>query len=122
MYRKASMIALAIASICAMPTLAEAHPELKGTAPVANSSAKAPEEIRLKFSEGLIVKLSGADVKDQSGKPVETAQASTAPNDKKQLIIPLKSRLTAGRHTVDWHAVSEDTHRVKGSFSFTVEP
>jgi copper resistance protein C len=42
------------------------------------------------------------------------------PADRKQLVVPLPSPLIAGRYKVAWHAVSEDTHRVKGEYSFEV--
>jgi copper resistance protein C len=101
---------------------AMAHPQLKGSVPAADVSTASPQEIRLIFNEGLIAKLSGIDLKDQSGKQIATEQAVIDPNDTKQLIIRLRSPLTAGYYTVEWHAVSEDTHRVKGSYSFQVEP
>jgi methionine-rich copper-binding protein CopC len=53
---------------------------------------------------------------------VETGPAASDPKDRKQLIVPVKAALAPGRYTVEWHAVSEDTHRVKGSYSFEVKP
>ncbi|MGU7670331.1 copper resistance protein CopC [Escherichia coli] len=32
----------------------------------------------------------------------------------------MKQDLAPGDYKVDWHAVSDDTHRVKGSYSFSV--
>jgi copper resistance protein C len=115
----AALIAL---DVGVMAPAAEAHPELKATVPAANTAATPPQEIRLIFNEGLLARLSGADVTDHGGKPIATGQAVTDPKDKKQLIIPLPSPLSAGHYTVQWHVVSEDTHRVKGSFSFEVQP
>jgi copper resistance protein C len=115
----AVLVALGIG---ATATVADAHPVLKASAPAANASASAPQEIRLTFNESLIAKLSGADVKDQSGRPIATGQAEIDPKDKKQLIIPPRSPLSAGHYTVEWHVVSEDAHRVKGNFSFEIQP
>ncbi len=122
MSKKVSIALLAAITALVLVPLAEAHPKLKSTVPGANSSAAPPQAIRLIFSEGLIAKLSGIELKDQSGKVIETGPAAADPEDTKQLVIPMKSPLGAGQYTVDWHAVSEDTHRVKGSFSFKVQP
>jgi methionine-rich copper-binding protein CopC len=42
-------------------------------------------------------------------------------SDKKQLVVPLPTQLTDGIYKVTWHAVGDDTHRVQGSYSFTVK-
>ncbi|MDU1671067.1 MAG: copper resistance protein CopC [Bradyrhizobium sp.] len=36
------------------------------------------------------------------------------------LVVPVKQELSPGEYKVEWHAVSDDTHRVKGSYSFSV--
>jgi methionine-rich copper-binding protein CopC len=92
------------------------------TVPAADVQAQPPQEIRLSFSEALVAKFSGLDLKDQDGKRVETGPAASDPKDGKQLIVLVKATLPAGRYTVEWHAVSEDTHRVKGRYSFEVKP
>jgi methionine-rich copper-binding protein CopC len=74
----------------------------------------------LTFTEDLVAKFSGLTVKDQAGHPVETASPSVDPNHKRQLVVPIPSALPPGTYDVDWHAVSVDTHRVSGHFSFKV--
>ena len=98
------------------------HPVLKSTLPQADASLQTPKEIRLTFSEALILRFSGVKLKDQDGRRVETGPVALDPKDQKQLVVPLKSLLAPGRYTVEWHAVSEDTHRLKGSYSFEVKP
>jgi methionine-rich copper-binding protein CopC len=39
---------------------------------------------------------------------------------KKQLVVPVNQPLPPGDYKVEWHAVSDDTHRVTGSCSFSV--
>ena len=97
------------------------HPTLKAANPAAESTAAAPTEIRLTFSEGVIAKFSSAEVKDQAGKKVATGKLATDPKDQKQPIVPLQGPLTAGTYTVDWNVVSVDTHRVNGTYSFKVD-
>ena len=112
---------LAVLTMGALATSADAHPKLKSVSPAADVSSKvAPKEIKLNFSEGVIAKFSGLELKDEAGKTITTGVPVSDPGDRKQLVVPLSAPLTAGRYKVTWHAVSEDTHRVKGEYSFEV--
>jgi methionine-rich copper-binding protein CopC len=99
---------------------AYAHPALQASNPGQNATVAAPREVRLTFSETIIPKFSGLTIKDSSGTVVETANPSVDPNDKRQLVVPVVKPLSPGAYEVEWHAVSADTHTVKGHFSFTV--
>jgi methionine-rich copper-binding protein CopC len=117
------MATLALLAGSLIGTAAYAHPTLTSSNPQANGSiTTSPTEIRLSFSEGVVAKLSGVDLKDESGKALATGTAQADRKDKKQLVIALPTPLAAGRYTVSWHVVSEDTHRVKGEYSFKVAP
>src|SRR6202158_5399278 len=112
---------LAVLTMGALATPADAHPKLKSVSPAADVSSKvAPKEIKLNFSEGAIAKFSGLELKDEAGKTITNGVPESDPGDRKQLVVPLTAPLTAGRYKVTWHAVSEDTHRVKGEYSFEV--
>jgi methionine-rich copper-binding protein CopC len=116
-----AMATLAVLAMGALSTSAEAHPKLKSVSPAADVSSKvSPKEIKLNFSEGVIAKFSGLELKDEAGKTITTGVPATDPGDRKQLVVPLPSPLIAGRYKVAWHVVSEDTHRVKGEYSFEV--
>jgi methionine-rich copper-binding protein CopC len=116
-----ALAALAVLAIAALTTSADAHPKLKAVSPAADVSSKvSPKEIRLNFSEGVIAKFSGLELKDEAGKTITTGVPVNDTGDRSQLVVPLPSPLMAGRYTVTWHAVSEDTHRVKGEYSFEV--
>jgi hypothetical protein len=54
-----------------------AHPKLTATVPPADALAQSPQEIRLSFSEALVSKFSGLDLKNQDGKRVETGPATS---------------------------------------------
>ena len=113
---------LAVLAISLLATAANAHPKLTSASPAADVSSKvSPTEIKLNFSEGVIAKFSGLELKDEAGKTSATGVPTNDPKDQKQLIVPLPTPLTAGHYTVTWHAVSEDTHRVKGEYSFGVD-
>ena len=119
-----------------MATSALAHPKLTSAVPAAdmdanalpkeseiaakNKTGGATKEIRLMFSEAVIAKMSGVVLKDEAGKQVPTGSPQTDPQDQKQLVVPVATPLAPGRYNVTWHAVSDDTHRVKGEYHFTV--
>lgn len=113
------------AAICLalVGTGAMAHPKLTSAIPAADRAERAAppaKEIRLSFSEGIIAKFSGLELRDESGKSIATGTPGVDPKDKKQLVVPLDTPLVAGKYRVIWHAVSEDTHRVKGEYTFTI--
>jgi len=111
-------IGLALAATEAM-----AHPKLTSSAPPSDGierAAPTTKEIRLNFSEGVIAKFSGLELRDESGKSIATGTPAVDLKDKKQLVVPLDAPLPAGKYRVIWHAVSEDTHHVKGEYTFTV--
>ena len=57
----------ALALVIAFPMAVSAHPVLKDTAPKADAQVVvSPSEIRLTFSESLMVKFSGIELKDQN--------------------------------------------------------
>jgi len=98
-----------------------AHPKLDSASPAADVSVIAsPKEIKLNFSEGIIAKFSGLELKDEGGRAVTTGDAVVDPKEPKQLVVPVSAPLAPGRYTVSWHAVSEDTHKVNGDYSFRV--
>jgi len=120
MLKTASTSVLALLAASLLATSVEAHPTLKSSIPPAEGTAAAPKEIRLNFSEGVIVKFSTVELKDQGGKKIATGKLATDPKDQKQLIVPLQEPLPAGTYTVTWNVVSVDTHRVNGTYSFKV--
>ena len=122
MLRNSTAAIVSIAAGSLVATAALAHPKLVKSEPAADAViSAAPKELRLKFNEELVPKFSSADVKNQKGQKVEIGAAAADPKDKKQLVVPLTKPLTAGIYKVEWHAVAADTHRVQGSYSFTVK-
>src|ERR1700716_505761 len=112
---------LAVLAISLLATSANAHPKLNSVSPAPDVSSKvSPTEIKLNFSEGVIAKFSGLELKVEAGKSVATGVPVNDPADRRQLVVPLPPPLTAGHYTVIWHVVSQDTHHVKGEYSFEV--
>ena len=113
---------LALLSAGIIATAAAAHPKLVATNPSANAVVTiSPSAIRLTFSEDLNARFSGLELKDKTGKKIETGSVSFEPGNKKQLILPIVAPLSAGAYDVAWHAVASDTHRIEGQYSFTVQ-
>lgn len=99
-----------------------AHAHLKTTTPAADSSASAPSELRLEFSEGVEAAFTKVEL-SKDGAPVALKGLATEGADKKTLVVtPANAPLPAGSYKVQWHAVSVDTHKSEGSYSFKVSP
>ncbi len=70
-------VALAVLTVGALAGSADAHPKLKSVSPAADVSSKvSPKEIKLNFSEGVIAKFSGLELKDGAGKTITTGVPS----------------------------------------------
>ena len=116
--RPLAMVALLAAGLNG-PALA--HASLVSSVPAANSNAtKSVQEIRLKFSETIEIKLSKVSIKGPLG-VVATRGMTLDPKDKTVLVLSFAAPLSPGQYTVDWQAVAADTHRTHGTFSFTVQ-
>ena len=124
MLKKTSMGAAAlVAAILSGTGMAYAHPELQSADPAIGAvMAASPKQIRITFNETVIPQFSGVEMKDKAGKTIATGKAATDPANKKVLVVPMMEQLLPGEYKVEWHAVSDDTHRVNGSYSFSVAP
>ncbi|WP_265535050.1 copper homeostasis periplasmic binding protein CopC [Pseudomonas saponiphila] len=99
-----------------------AHAHLKSSTPAADSTVAAPSELRLVFSEGVEAAFTQVKI-SKDGAPVEVKSLATEGADKKTLVVtPSATPLRAGEYRVQWHAVSVDTHKSEGSYSFKVSP
>ncbi|MBA8880431.1 copper homeostasis periplasmic binding protein CopC [Phyllobacterium myrsinacearum] len=100
-----------------------AHAHLKSATPAENAVVTPSfAELDLTFSEGLDIKFSGATITQEDKSAVATDKARLAAGDNKTLMIPVPAPLQAGAYTVDWHVLSIDGHKTKGSYMFTVKP
>ena len=114
-----SAVALVVASLSA--SAAFAHADLQSAEPAAGSAATtSPKEIRLTFSEALIPRFSGVELKDQAGKLIATGKVAVDPANRNVLVVPISEQLPPGNYKVEWHVASEDTHREKGTYVFSV--
>tara|TARA_R110000772_G_scaffold30735_2_gene76324 strand:- start:1523 stop:1942 length:420 start_codon:yes stop_codon:yes gene_type:complete len=96
-----------------------AHTELTEAMP-ANGAVmhQGPEHVSLNFTEE--VRLLQLSVTDSTGHAVEIGFTPRA-NEEKVFSLMLPA-LTADTYTVKWMVMGDDSHRVEGEFSFTVDP
>jgi methionine-rich copper-binding protein CopC len=119
--RKTLLPALALAAGFAMTGPAFAHAQLQRAVPDGKATlAPTLDSLKLFFSQGLVIALSGATVTDAGRHPIRTGQPVLAAGDDKEMIVPLPAALPVGKYTVMWHAVSADGHRTEGSYGFAV--
>jgi methionine-rich copper-binding protein CopC len=110
---------IAFAAVACVASPASAHAFMKRAQPSAGAVLPAaPKSVTLAFSEKLEPAFSSVIVTDSSGH--EVAAGATV-IDGVSMIVPLRP-LGRGTYRVTWHAVSVDTHRTEGAYSFTIKP
>ncbi|HWD46960.1 MAG TPA: copper resistance protein CopC [Actinomycetota bacterium] len=112
---------LAGAWLLAAAVPAGAHALLKESDPAAGSSLeKAPDRVVLTFTERPEEGLSGIQVLDTGGKPVQRGESAPVAGAPLQLAVGLGD-LADGTYTVSWRVVSKDDgHVTAGSFAFGI--
>ena len=97
-----------------------AHAFLTKASPAVGSTvATPPAALVLSYTEDLEVPFCTVTVTDAAGGQVQTSKPQAVPGHADELSVPL--HITApGKYHVTWHALSVDTHKTQGDFSFTV--
>ncbi|HDR2612181.1 TPA: CopC domain-containing protein YobA [Enterobacter ludwigii] len=113
--------ALVFLASCVMSPSVLAHAHLKQQTPAADSLVTAPRTLTLTFSEGIEPGFSGVVVTNAQKQTIRTGAVKRDEKDKTQLNVPLERELTPGTYQVDWHVVSVDGHKTKGSYHFSVK-
>ena len=106
------------ATLLASPAWAHAFLETS-TPAVGSTVSAAPTQVTITFTEGVEPAFSKLVVQDASGASVNAGPIHRVGTDTYQLAAPLK-KVGAGTYKVIWHAVSVDTHKTSGTFTFTV--
>ncbi|SRR5579871_326388 len=97
-----------------------AHAHLVRATPAEGGTVKsAPNEVTLKFNERLEPAFSSAVIRNSAGKQVDKADAHVDKSDRTIVRVSLPP-LEPGVYTVEWRAMSSDTHKVNGNFTFRV--
>lgn len=118
--RTAIVVVVSTAWLLVGAGAALAHAQLVRAVPAAGGSvSKAPSEVTLRFNEKLENAFSSIVVRDAEGKQVDKKDGGVDKKDRAIIRVSLPA-LEAGVYTVEWQAVSADTHKVKGDFTFKV--
>jgi methionine-rich copper-binding protein CopC len=97
-----------------------AHAHLVRATPAAGGTVQAaPTEVMLRFSEKLEPKFSSVVVRDSAGKQVSKGEATVDKTDRMVIRASLQP-LEPGVYKVEWRAMSADTHKINGDFTFKV--
>jgi methionine-rich copper-binding protein CopC len=103
-------------------TAASAHAFLDHADPKVGSSVNgSPAEVKIWFTEKLIVPFSTVKVTDAGGAQVDKGDRRVDPSDGQLLIVGLKP-LKPGKYQVAWRVTAVDTHVTSGTFTFDVTP
>jgi methionine-rich copper-binding protein CopC len=115
---------LIAAAICSAawfaPIAAQAHAQLDHARPAPGSTvSEAPKEVAIWFTEALEAKFSTIEVRDAKGTAMQAGPATAAPDNTAELRVSVRP-LPPGTYKVIWRALSVDTHRSQGTFTFKV--
>ncbi len=103
------------------PLFASAHTHLEKSQPEKGAVLTvAPTQVELWFTSKVAAEWSKVTVTDDHGQRVDTGKVEQGDGEK-HLRVGLKP-IGAGAYHVKLNVVSGDGHRVKGSFSFNVNP
>ena len=116
--RRSAIAALICAFLVAIPA-AFAHTRPVSMTPAPDSTIAPPDSIVIHFSGDLEPKFSIITLADASGTVVSIAKSVVSSTDAKIMTLALP-KLPAGVYTVNWVAVSVDSHREKGDYKFTI--
>lgn len=118
-------ISILASLLFAIPSMAFAHAHLVKSSPAKDSVVHSvPSDVVLNFSEDLELAMCKVQVKDlKTGKVVSQGKLENADGKKNSLKVelePLKNE--KAKYEVSWKAVSTDSHRMPGRFTFSYEP
>jgi methionine-rich copper-binding protein CopC len=116
-----------LAALAAAGT-AHAHTKLVSSSPAANATVSKPGRVVLTFNERVVARFTGVDLTMTTMPGMAAHQpmamsgfTSAMSADGKTLTLTMRRALMPGTYQVKWHAVGDDTHRMEGTYSFTVK-
>ena len=108
---------LAVSS--AVSALAHAH-LVRATPAVGGTVHTPPNEVTLRFNEKLEAAFSSIVVRDSTGKQVDKGDGAVDKSDRTLMRVMLQQPIAPGVYKVEWKAMSADTHKIDGNFTFKV--
>ncbi|WP_414168551.1 FixH family protein [Streptoverticillium reticulum] len=100
---------------------ASAHAALVSTDPKDGSVVPvAPQQVKLTFSEGVLLNADSVRVLDPQGRRVDEGRPAHLDGKSDTAAVAVRAGIADGTYTVAWQAVSADSHPVAGAFTFSV--
>jgi methionine-rich copper-binding protein CopC len=116
--RQTILLAAALLSLASVPAFAHAH--LVKAQPAAGGTLHdPPSEVTLRFNEKLEPAFSSVIVRDAAGKQIDKGDGKVDNSDRTLIRVTLPT-LEPGVYKVEWRAMSADTHKINGDFTFKV--
>lgn len=105
-------------------SLTQAHSHAIAQVPTANSTlTTAPDHVAVAFDARVELPFSSIVVKGPDGQTVATGKLAYDSEDQKSLRAPITApNLAAGTYRIEWNVTSADSHKVRGSSNFTLQP
>jgi methionine-rich copper-binding protein CopC len=104
--------------LASAPAFAHAH--LVKAVPAAGGALHdPPKEVTLRFNEKLEPAFSSVIVRDAAGKQIDKGDGKVDTSDRTLIRVTLPA-LEPGVYKVEWRAMSADTHKINGDFTFKV--
>lgn len=117
---KKAIVATGVLATFIVSQQAFAHAHLMSAIPADKASiSESPKMLTLTFTEEVEPKFSGVMLMEEDGHMVKTGNFTVDSADKKVVNVSLTAPLKPGSYRVDWHVLSVDGHKTKGSYNFT---
>lgn len=99
-----------------LPVTAHAHSGLSSSTPAEGATLEgSPEEIQFLFESP--IQQGDMTIKDEAGNTIKVADINFS---EMELTGQLADELPNGAYTVDWSAISQDSHEITGTLTFTI--
>ncbi|EDO1159571.1 TPA: copper resistance CopC/CopD family protein [Listeria innocua] len=119
LFKRISFILIVLYILIVPVQHVSAHAYLENSNPADQSHIKtAPEKVTLVFNEEIEADFPLIEVKDSSGKRVETGKTAVSKKNNHMVEASLPADLKADVYSVSWRVVSADGHAVTGIISF----
>ncbi|WP_099063035.1 copper homeostasis periplasmic binding protein CopC [Serratia sp. BW106] len=119
---KKAIVATAVLAVLVVSQQAFAHAHLASATPADKAAInESPKMLTLSFTEGVEPKFSGVMLMGADGSMINTGKFTVDSADSKVVNVPLTAPLKSGSYQVDWHVLSVDGHKTKGSYNFTLK-
>ena len=102
--------------------LALAHAHLKTAVPHENRVVDSfLHNMSLTFTEAIEPAFSGVEVLEAQHQPIAADKAHLVVQKPDQMLVQFNPPLQSGTYQINWHVLSVDGHKTKGSYSFSIK-